>query len=338
MSIIRRSRQGLKTLLFGDTLLPQEFTVGMVEPNSEITLWLHGGGEPVDVTRRWSTACSEPFRLCISFPDDQAADLGNGKQLSLKFCERAGQKRVLGEIGLQPVETITVAGSTIVLFSANRSTNYCLPIPRLYAHYLMQAYSLKRSTNGSGMHMTFLERKVAMVTFIRPHPVRLGSLDGVSGGNIFPMNIMGELGEGYVAFALKDSRRPAHLVEDAGRLAISSVPLSQAPVAFKLAANHFKDFIAWEEVPFRTINSQAFGIPVPEFTQRIQELEVTRVHRIGSHTLFIARIVRDERLRDEPELCVIHGFYQSWRLRERCDDVNKSLLNDAMNKGLCVQR
>jgi flavin reductase (DIM6/NTAB) family NADH-FMN oxidoreductase RutF len=335
MSMIEQSRRRIRKLVFGDTLLPQEFTVGMAEPHAEIAVWLHGLGKPVDVTCRHSTACSEPFRVCIAFREGEVLSEASFQHLYLRVCEREGQRRVLGEIGLQPKETISVPELQIRVFAARSAANYCLPPARLGAHYLVQAYFLRRKPNTSGMTMSFLERRAAMVMFIRPHPVCLGSVIAAGGGNIFPMNLMGNLGSGYLAFALKDSRRAAHLVEQAGCIAISSVPIAQAPFAFRLAVNHFKDSIDWEQLPFSTVPSSTFGIPVPQFALRVRELQVERVHRIGSHTLFVARIVRDERSSAEPELCVIHGFYQAWRLRGRSTELKAALTADAINKGLC---
>ena len=321
--------------MFGDTLLPQEFTVGMLEPHAEIAVWLHGLGAPIDVTSRHSTACSEPFRVCIAFREDEILSEEALARMSLRFCERQGRRRTLGEIALHPKETIAVPGLQIRLFAARSAANYCLPAARLSAHYLLQAYSLRHKPNTSGMTMSFLERRAAMVTFIRPHPVFLGSVVVGDGGNIFPMNLVGELGHGYIAFALKDSRRAAHLAEQTGRLAISNVPIAQAPLAFRLAVNHCKDSIDWEDLPFGTVKSPTFNIPVPQFAPRVRELQVERVHPIGSHTLFIAKVVHDERLSSAPELCVIHGFYQSWRLRGRSTELKASLNADSINKGLC---
>ena len=321
-------------MIFGDTLLPQEFTVGMVEPHAEIAVWLHGLESPVDVTCRHSTACSEPFRVCIAFGEQEELSERYCRHLSLKFCERDGRRRVLGEIALQAREKISLPGLQIWLFAARGAANHCLPPARLYANYLWQAYCLRRKPSTSGMTMSFLERRAAMVTFIRPHPVCLGSVVAGIGGNIFPMNLMGDLGDGYLAFALKDSRRAAHLVEDAGRMAISNIPIAHAPFAFQLAANHFKDAIDWEQLPFATVKSVTFGIPVPQFAPRIREVQVERVHRIGSHTLFLARIVHEERLSAEPELCVIHGFYQYWRLRGRSTELQAAVSADSINKGL----
>jgi flavin reductase (DIM6/NTAB) family NADH-FMN oxidoreductase RutF len=165
--------------------------------------------------------------------------------------------------------------------------------------------------------------------------VSLVSVVGKSGGNIFPMNLMGDLGNGYFAFALKDSRRAAHLVEDAGRLALSSVPIAQAPLAFQLAANHTRDSVEWEQLPFERIQSAKFGIPIPGFALRVREMEIENVQRVGSHTFFIARIVGDEKRASGEELCIIHGFYQHWRLRHSKVDLQASLVEDAMHKGLC---
>lgn len=335
MSIVKRSRSGIKNLVFGDTLLPQEFTIGMNEPNAEVSVWLHGTGAPIDVTRSHSTACSDPFTVCIAFSDRQRLNENELGRLSLKFSERDGRRRVLGEIGLRPAECISLPGVALLLFRARSATNHCLPALRLSAHYLLQAYALWRSENTSGMRMSFLDRRAAIVTFIRPHPVMLVSAAEQDAGNMFPMNLMGELGPDRLAFALKDSRRAAHLVERVRRVALSSVPISHSAFAFRLAVNHFKDSVPWHELPFPTKRSATFDIPVPVFTPRVREVEVEKVHRIGSHTLFVARVVHDERFAEAAELCVIHGFYQAWRLKRGRAELAASVREDSRHKGLC---
>ena len=71
MSIIGQCRKVIKKLMFGDTLLPQAFTIGLTEPQGEITVWLHGMGLPIDVTRRHSMACADPFTVCIAFDEKE---------------------------------------------------------------------------------------------------------------------------------------------------------------------------------------------------------------------------------------------------------------------------
>jgi flavin reductase (DIM6/NTAB) family NADH-FMN oxidoreductase RutF len=332
MSLVTQCRKAVQRVVFGDSLLPQEFFLGFEDPQTEVAVWLAGMGALLDVTRRHSMACAAPFTVCVAFDGDRRFSKNGVGELSLKFCEREGQGRLLGEIGLRMIEVISVSGMDVVLFEARSSTNYCLPKVRLGAHYLLHSYIQRRSVDTSGMKMSFLERRAAMVMFIRPHPVSLVSLVGDGGGNIFPMNIMGDLGSGYIAFALKDSRRAAHLVERAGRIAVSSVPLNQAPLAYQLAVNHTKEFIEWDQLPFTMRMSNTCSIPVPAFAQRVREVEVERVHRIGSHTFFVGRVVGDQFLADGLGLCVIHGFYQAWRMRGRVAELRASLADDAFHK------
>jgi flavin reductase (DIM6/NTAB) family NADH-FMN oxidoreductase RutF len=328
-------QQGLaqvKKILFGNTLIPQEFFLGMHDPQMEISVWVYGMGDPIDVTRHHSMVCAAPLTICIAFEENRNPSEKDLGRLSLKFCEQIGLKRTLGEIGLKQVTVISIDSIELVLFEAHSSKNYCLPKVRLWSHYLFHAYLQRRSVDSSGIKMSFLEKRAAMVMFIRPHPVSLMSLISEAGGNIFPMNIMGDLRNGYFAFALKSSRLAAHLVEGAGRIALSSLPLSQAPLAYQLAANHKKQFIEWNELPFTTKNSLIYGVPVPSFSQRVRELSVKKTYPIGSHILFIAKIISDEIFSNSLGVSVIHGFYQAWRLKGRSSEVKTALAKDAHNK------
>ncbi len=180
--------------------------------------------------------------------------------------------------------------------------------------------------------MSFLERRAAMVSFIRPHPVSVASLEDKAGGNIFIMNLMGELGEGRFGFGLKDSRKPAHMVERTGRIALSSVPFNQGKLAFQLAANHFEERIDWNQLPFAIKRSVHFQIPIPAFALRVREMEVETMRKIGSHTFFVAKLVGDESIAEGEELHAIHGFYQAWRLRKGHTTLGVSLRADSVNK------
>jgi flavin reductase (DIM6/NTAB) family NADH-FMN oxidoreductase RutF len=328
-----RFKAAIKKVVFGESPLAQEYFIGLSEPQAEITLWLHGLSSPVDVTCRYSMACAAPFIICVSFEEGHAPDKKLLGDLTLKFCERARENRVLGEICLRFKTLFSAVGTQLFLFEARSSTNYCLPKIRLGAHYLFHAYSNRKVSGTSGMNMTFLERRAMMVNFIRPHPVVLTSVLDEEGGNLFPMNIMGELGNGRFAFSLRESRRAAHLVERAGRVALSNLPMQQAPLAYQLAANHTKDFIDWNELPFATKTSSVFHIPIPLFAQRVRELEVKKVHKIGSHIFFVAQIVSDETFSTDPALCVVHGFYQAWRLKGRGAELQAAAAESAFNKG-----
>ena len=154
-----------------------------------------------------------------------------------------------------------------------------------------------------------------IVFFICPRPVVLVSVVHDGSGNVFPMNLMGPVGEGRFAFSLNSTRHAAPIVGRAGRLAISNVPFDQAALARQLGRNHMKDSIDMTHLPFAARMSPEFGFPSPEFAVRVREMEVEFTERLGSHTFFITRMVHDEQVSASPEFFYVHGIYQAWRLR-----------------------
>lgn len=332
MSIVRQFGRSLKRIVYGDSSIPHEFTIALKQPQTEIAVYFECRGASVDVTDRHTMACCTPFIIAVSIDDALGSAVLKAGNASLRFRERAYPYRVLGVIRLAPGEHISLDRSTLVLFKVLGSTNYCLPKLRLWAHYLPEAVSNWRKRPTFDVKMTAREIRASQVAFIRPHPLMLGSLNDRAGGNIFPMNLMGELGDGQFAFALKDSRRAAHLVERTGCIALSNIPLSLCSVAFQLAINHKREAAEWSQLPFGLHRSKELRIPVPACSPRVRELKVDQTHRIGSHTLFIARILSDDWRSDEPPVHIIHGFYQHWRLHGDKVRLKSSVIEDALNK------
>jgi flavin reductase (DIM6/NTAB) family NADH-FMN oxidoreductase RutF len=340
MPILRQIRRVIRKLVLGDTDLPQEFTIGLTEPQTLTTVWLHGLGTPFDVTQNYTTACCAPFLIGIALDSERATKLSairskTGSEYprpSLQFREQLGEKRLLGQIYLAPVESVPFANSTLLLCHVRGASNYCLPLVPRWAHYFRHGWAEWRRVDTLGFRMSFLELRAAMVTFIRPHPLALVSVSGPEGGNIFPMNLMGELGPGYFAFALKDSRLAAHLVAHAGYLAISNVPMPLCSTAIAMAINHIRSSVDWSQLPFQVRNSLTLKLPVPVLAPRVKELEVLKVFKLGSHNLFIARILSDERISDSLQVNIIHGFYQFWRCRGDRAALRTSLAAHQLNK------
>lgn len=332
MTVAHPSRDLLKRILYGDTSIPQEFTIALTPPQNEVTVSLQCAGMSIEVTDRHTIACCAPFILGIPAYAEHAPSIFNCEHAQLVFTERVHPRRMLGVIHLAPKEMIALEGIRLILFTVLGSKNYCLPFLRLWAHYLPGAVSNLRKLASFDVKMTYAEIRASQVAFVRPHPLMLGSLNDWAGGNIFPMNLLGDLGGGYVAFALKDSRRAAHLVERAGSLALSTVPPALCSAAFQLAVNHTRDFADWNRIPFVLKRSRELFIPVPASSPRIREARVDRVHRIGSHTLFIAQVISDECRPDQPSVHIIHGFYQHWRLKGDKTKLHASVIEDALNK------
>jgi flavin reductase (DIM6/NTAB) family NADH-FMN oxidoreductase RutF len=150
-------------------------------------------------------------------------------------------------------------------------------------------------------------------SFICPRRVVLVSAVWGDRNNIFPMNLLGSLSDDYFAFSLDSTRLAAPLVAGAGMVALSGIPLGRAEVAQQLGKNHKKESVAWSQVPFSTTPSTALGIPVPCFASRVIELQLETTCNLGSHTLFVSRVIRDEHRAAGEQFFMVHGIYQSWR-------------------------
>ena len=335
MSIQTRVREGIKKVALGKTLLPQEFTLGLPDPQTEITVFLRSAGLNRDVTKQLSTACAEPLTICIGFDEGTCPRGKVLSDLTLVFLEQEDQKQVLGEIGLAYRRTLTGLRSEFMFFEPKSSKNFCLSKTLLGLHYLLHAYRQWRRDNTQGIQMSFLERRASMVTFIRPHPVMLVSIGNYEEGNLFPMNLCGYLGNGYFGFALRTERVAGTVVQRAGRVALSSLPEQQGYLAYRLANQHKMESVDWSQLSFATKMSKTLKIPIPEFAQRVKELEIWNSIAIGSHRFFIGRILEEETYTEKLAFCSIHGFYQSWRLKKfarRDREFAHSVAADAFHK------
>jgi flavin reductase (DIM6/NTAB) family NADH-FMN oxidoreductase RutF len=319
----------LKRLLVGNETLPQQVTVAIREPQSEIAVWLKGKGAPRDVTHLHSIACASPFTVCIPFGDiETLEDQYGGDSAFLELREREGAQRLLGKIGLRYSRAIAAGESWLGLFRARRCVNYCVPKVRFWGHYLQQTYWRWRDKKKPNVRMSATDEHAMMVMFICPRPVVLVTAMEEHGGNLFPMNLMGHLGNGYFSLALNSERQASQCVKRSGRVALSSVPFEKADMARQLAKHHLQVSIDWNRLPFRLKDSSRFGFPVPEFALRVREFEVQASEELGSHTFFVAKILQEKIYADEANFFMIHGIYQ----RVRMTDVEGAELSRSLSR------
>lgn len=317
MPLVNRIGTITRRVLLGQADVPHACDLEMLDPQDEVAVWLHGMAAPRDVTSRHSVACAAPFMVCIGFEREENLDEKVTRRLSLLFCERSGQRRVLGQIGLRLSSTIQTKGPDLYIFEARSCSNFCVPWAHRWAHHLYHSlydsYKRWRSKKVPNVRMSFRGARCNSVMFICPRPLDLVSLVDGECGNIFPMNLMGPVANGYIVFALKSTTEVVPLVERVGQIALSNIPLEQSMSARDLGKNHRRAAIDWDQLPFETRRSALLGIPVPDFAVRVRELEIQTVRRLGSHTLFVARVVGEERRAVAPVFFMIHGFYDSWR-------------------------
>jgi flavin reductase (DIM6/NTAB) family NADH-FMN oxidoreductase RutF len=315
MLTIRRARSALRQFVFGPPI-PQFCTVGLKYPQSEVRVWLHGLGEPMDVTDSNVIAAARPFVVGIGLehvPDGVATKRA---PLCLVFSDRRGDNRLLGEIQLSYAETIRIGNRVLCLFRASRSTNRCLPRSVVWRRYLDFARQQRRVANGPNPPETqmIIREFLALSTFyICPRPVVLVSVVDGNAGNIFPMDLIGPIGGQHFTLALHGTSTAVSLIERSRRIALSGVPVEQISIAYALGQNHKKTDFHWNQVSFDMTTSPAFGLPIPEFALSVREMEVEEVRAMGSHKLFICRTGVNHVRSCGSQLSFVQGFYHARR-------------------------
>jgi flavin reductase (DIM6/NTAB) family NADH-FMN oxidoreductase RutF len=310
MSLFHTAAGAFKRLMLGRHDIPQQCVLGLRDPQEEIAVELHGLGVPRDVTHQHTLASAVPFSVCLRLESDLEDIAVRAKNLSLRFSEKSGSQRLLGEFALRPRAILPIDDHKGYCFTVSKCKNYCLPQARLLAHYFHGAYA--RWRRPPDLHMSSRDIRAMPIFFICPRPVGLISVGGLA-GNLFPVNLMGPLGDSTFGFALNSSRQSMALLKRARKFALSSVPLEQASVVRGMGGNHKRGSIDWQELPFGIMRSKRLGLPVPCFSLRVREMEVITSQDMGSHTLFIARILEDQHYMHGPQFFMIHGMYQAYR-------------------------
>jgi flavin reductase (DIM6/NTAB) family NADH-FMN oxidoreductase RutF len=314
MRIGVQARELLNRLVFGPVDFPQQCPVGLRDPQADVAVWLHGMGTACNVTRNHLMACGAPFTIGIGLDDGWKQFNNRNAPLTLKFCERHPNQRLLGEIALQWASVLPVGNQQLALFHVKDYRNYCLPKARLWAHYLRYARQRSRLPKPD-VAIAAREIHAMIVFYICPRPVALVSVVHGTIGNIFPMNLMGSIGNEHFCFALNSATPVTDLVERVGGIAVTSIPMEQRSLAIQFGKHHREKSIDLGQLPFATKRSTALGLPVPEFALRVREMKIESARMLGSHTMFVARVVQDERRENGLEFFVEHGIYRVWRER-----------------------
>lgn len=314
MQVPRRNRKLLRRILLGKENVSQRYHLALREPQAEVDVWLHGAGDPIDVTHIHLMACGAPLTICIGFAQGQAEDLKSKAPLTLRFQEHAGSQRLLGEIVLQFAFSLLAGGRELCLFYVAGSRNLSLPRFRFWIYSLFQEYGRRRFREADAP-ITAADSKAMTVFYLCPRATALVTVGDENGGNLFPMNLMGWVGGDTFAFGLNSSRSAAPLVEQARRVVLSSFPQEQLHLLPLLGKNHRKSSIDWNQLPFPIIRPRTIHAPVPAFAQVVREMQVVEHLRLGSHTLFVAKMVAEEELADGPRHYTAHGMYGAWKRR-----------------------
>ncbi len=119
----------------------------------------------------------------------------SSQRLALRFQARGAEPILLGEIKLRFHSALAMGERQLCLFRVAGYRNDCVSPLRLWAHHLHYARGYRPDKNPD-VPITLMEARTMIVFFLCPRPVNVVTVMEGVGGNMFPMNLMGQLGDG----------------------------------------------------------------------------------------------------------------------------------------------
>jgi|GEM_PF-349556 len=318
----------VKRWLLGADSIPQWVAVAIRPPQQQASIWLRGIQAArtfaLDVTRNATVTALRPltFGLCLANHVSQN-QLGETSPV-LVIRDGRLDGRILGQVKLRYTRSLDASAGRIDLFEVAKSRNYCLPWLRLQLHYLNEwrvgrmAKRNKGSQQGYNFSMPPRDLHSLFVFYTCPRPVVFVSVSHEGQSNLFPMDLIGPTDSPYFLMALRRTSPAVQLMQRSRRLALADVPAGYRDIAYDLGQHHKNTSINVEALPFETTLSPTWSLPVAKAALGIREVEVETTESIGSHELFVTRIVHEAHWHDGPQLFHVPGLYQHYLARQQC--------------------
>lgn len=288
--------------------LPQWSTVAIAPPQQAVNATLLWDGQSADVTADHTVASLKPLTIATS--------LDAGEHPVLEYRD-SSTGRMLGMLRLLRTASVATKETSIALYHVASGEQRCLSWPRRPWNAWLQSRAMLKSRAPHQLAMESAAVQQLMIAYLCPRPVVLVSVDAPGHRNIFPMDLIGPLERsGFFSLGLRSTNASMPVMREARRVALSDIPATMKKVVYQFSEHHKQPPADWNALPMPFRLSREFAIPAVATALRIRELSIVHSQEIGSHMLFLGRVVSDENLTEGLQLHHTAGFHQAYRRRQ----------------------
>jgi hypothetical protein len=137
---------------------------------------------------------------------------------------------------------------------------------------------------------------------IKPRVVYTACTGNVNDGDIFPIDIAGNIFEDYYFFSVRKTSPAVQKIIREQKACLCLVPFSKKNEVYALGKHHKDGRLHFDLLNFKIFLSDEFKIPVPEFVINVNELKIADHFDCGAHKVFYARAVAFTKCADEAPL------------------------------------
>jgi flavin reductase (DIM6/NTAB) family NADH-FMN oxidoreductase RutF len=281
-----------------------------------IRLVLRGlrGGD-IDVTKEHVPVSLKPLVLGVRLDSAQSADLAISGPLSVAIYDTKQRERLLAVVRLKRAGELPLSRGTLCLFETTRCRNWCAPVITRWVRYaLAWQHARGAARRRDGLSMSAADLVCLNAYYIDPRPVYLVGVSHDGQSNLFPMDLVGPVSSGDFLLALRATSPATQLMEASRRVAMSAAPSDSLDEVYALGAHHRSLNVNLDALPIATAPSPMFGLPALAAPSLVRELAIGRVHRVGSHVLFVCRIENETGTAGK-QLAHVSAMYAEWLIR-----------------------
>jgi flavin reductase (DIM6/NTAB) family NADH-FMN oxidoreductase RutF len=266
------------------------------EPGALVQVTLRENDRELDVTDDHAIVSLDPLLVTIGTAVDE--------RVRLEFTDRASGD-ALGWLELHA--TRTESGPRV--FAVRDGGHRCLDW-RTRAWQKLRRPLRPRS---AGFRMGEAALGHLAILYLLPRPVVFVSVDDGEAANLFPMDLIGKVGECF-SLALRLTSPSVRTIRRSRRLALGDVAAGDRALAYRLGEHHRVSQIDWSQLPEMRLSPQ-FGLRLPAGSLRVRECAVEATADIGSHAWFLCQVVSETALAPGPRLCHTSGIHSHYRAR-----------------------
>jgi flavin reductase (DIM6/NTAB) family NADH-FMN oxidoreductase RutF len=277
--------------------------------------------EPIDISDNHTLLSLNP--LLIGVLNKNLFDPQNNKKFELTIVSHSSNEKkdhipstkLNTKITLDYFKSIDVEKNIKVdLFRISKSTLLqSIRAERLrYILFLYLHYLKARKRNS----ISFLNNLALLYSF--PRKVVLNIIRTSSHFNIFPMDLVCEISEeDILILGLNINNRSVDEIIRTNKMLIIEPTSSSKDIVYGFAGNHRKEMIESDFIDKYKIESEKFHFPVPDFACSYKEIYLDKYVQLGSHYLFICKIVNKKVLKQNVPLLFHISTLQHWHLIEQ---------------------
>ena len=261
-------------------------------------VFLKQGTLQIEITKSHGMICLDPFCVAVWLSANDIQSIIPQKA-QINFVKGI---KLNAMIKVSLIEQMATANGSLLLYKIEKAANYQLNPLHLLVFY---AYLIRSVKN------TYRSRKIIGALYSYPRSIIIVSYQDSGYCNIFPMDIHSYLEqEGLYILGLRTTNITLDKIIETGKVVVCDTNAVDINTVYTLGKHSSNAPTPLTDMPFKTMASEQFRFPVPDFVGGYKEIEIIEHKKMGFHMLMVGKVVNSKQLIDKSASLYHIGFME----------------------------